>query len=148
MSLTEFYTEPSIVMLGPFRHPERTWPNLSIYVPAITRLDPFRRQYPRFKRSLIDPRWTRLDNQSALGQICQSMSPLCPVQTLLDAYTYDSRDPWYRNTILSNIFIISDVNHSLFTKFKMVDPISRTETAKYNLICWIWESRILLDYQF
>ena len=35
-----------------------------------------------------------LDTESALGQIRHSVSPLCPIQTLLDAHTCDSRDPW------------------------------------------------------
>ena len=56
---------PHRTTADPFRHPERTWPNLSIYVLAITRLDPVRRSYVRFKRSLIEPRQIRLDTQSA-----------------------------------------------------------------------------------
>ena len=41
-------------MVDPFRHPERTWPNLPIYVLAITRSDSVRRPYFRFGRSLIE----------------------------------------------------------------------------------------------
>ena len=49
-----------------FRHPKCTWPNLSIYISAMTRSDPVRHPYLRFKRSLIEPRQTRLNTQSAL----------------------------------------------------------------------------------
>ena len=63
---------PDITTVDPFRHPERTWPNLSIYVPAITCLDPIRRSYLRFKRSLIEPRQTHLDTQSALDHTLKS----------------------------------------------------------------------------
>ena len=52
--------------VDPFRHPERTWPNLSIYVSAMTPSDPVRRPYLRFKRALIEQRKIRLDTQSAL----------------------------------------------------------------------------------
>ena len=70
--------------VDPFRHPERTWPNLAIYVSAMIRSDPVRRLYHRFKRSLILQRWTRLDTQSALGK-CMNLrphyDPLRPCQT-------------------------------------------------------------------
>ena len=56
MSITGFYSNANILALGPSRHAERTWPNLSIYVPVIARLDPVRRLYLRFKRSPKEPR--------------------------------------------------------------------------------------------
>ena len=45
-----------ITTVDPFSHPERTWPNLAIYVSAMTHSDPVRRPHLRFKRSLVEPR--------------------------------------------------------------------------------------------
>ena len=88
MSISGFYIEPNIVTLGSFRHPERTWPNLSIYVPTMTRSDPVRRPYFRFERSLIESCYTRLNTQSALWKnyfhiVIPDGSQVYPVPTMI-----------------------------------------------------------------
>ena len=58
----------------------------------MTRLDPATRQDLRFMGSLLELLDTLLDTQGALDQ-SQFMSSLRPVQNLLDAHTFYSRDP-------------------------------------------------------